>query len=242
MNEEQQNGAQSQAAEANLNPDLAGYPSVEALVKAYRESGKEAQRQRERADQFERTMSEQLLEPVAANPRTVKQRDSRPEDRLQQYGVPVDALTEFVQSQVQGLFAPIAQGMNARTELLSRYPDYTKFESDVAAFVQSDPKRNQTYQRMFAADPAGAFEWAFLAFGADRRKTAGNGAEANPEEMAHAGLPAGRNGESLRQPQGNDAAVQRAWNEYQRTGSKEAVQAYAKARLRTVVTDEFLNQ
>ncbi len=38
--------------QAPLNPDLAGYPTQEALVQGYRDSGAEAVRQRERADEL----------------------------------------------------------------------------------------------------------------------------------------------------------------------------------------------
>jgi hypothetical protein len=228
----------------NLNPELAGYPNAEALVKGYRESGAEAKRQRDRADQAERMVAEMALNSEgAANPRQpIKQRSTRPEDRLSEYGVPVDALGEYVSSKVQELFAPIAQGMSARTELLSKYPDYNRYEADVAAFIQQDPALNQSYQRMFSADPAGAFEYAFLKFGESRRRTAGGRTDNVPEESSHAQLPgSSRNGESMRQPQGNSANIQRAYQEYQRTGSTQAAQAYAKARLRNVITDEFLN-
>jgi len=232
---------QGQQASENLNPDLAGYPSVDALVKGYRESGNEAKRQRERAEQLEQQY--QGLQQSLANPRPqVPSRGTRPEDRLSEFGVPVDALGEFVASKLQEAFAPLAQGMNARTALLSQYPDYNKFEADVAAFIQSDPKLNETYQRMFAAEPAGAFEYAFLKFGESRRRTAREGGQNGREESAQAQIPSGRTGDTQRMPQGNSADLQRAWEEYQRTGSKDAARAYGHARLRNVISDDFLNQ
>jgi hypothetical protein len=242
MNEPQGSG---QAGSENLNPDLAGYPTPEALVKGYRESGAEAQRLRDRNQELERALASQSLsEPEpAANPRqSVKSRSTRPEDRLSDYGVPVDALGEYVAGKLQEAFAPIAQGLTARTELLSQYPDYNKFESDVAVFIQSDAKLNQSYQRMFAADPAGAFEYAFLKFGESRRRSGGAREDTTPGEVAHASIPGGRNGDAMRQPQGNTANVQRLYEEYQRTGSNVAAREYAKARLHGVITDEFLNQ
>ena len=238
MNESQ--GSEQPAGSENLNPDLAGYPTPEALVKGYRESGAEAKRQRERAERAEQALQE-ALEPVANPRQAVKNRSSRPEDRLSEYGVPVDALGEYVQSKLQEAFAPIAQGMTARTELLSQYPDYNKFESDVAAFIQSDPKLNQSYQRMFSADPAGAFEYAFLKFGQSRRSSTRGQQTPEAEEMSQAGLPGARNGDAMRQPQGNQANLQRLREEYDRTGSSRAAAAYAKARLHGVITDEFLN-
>lgn len=244
MNEPQGSGQQGQPGSENLNPDLAGYPTPEALVKGYRESGAEAKRWRDRAEELERVVADRALsEPQAAeNPRaSVRQRSTRPEDRLSEYGVPVDALGEYVAGKLQEAFAPIAQGMSARTELLSRYPDYNKFEADVATFIQSDSKVNQSYQRMFAADPAGAFEYAFLKFGESRRRSSGGGEPDTRQESAQAQIPSGRNGDSQRMPQGNSAELSRAWEEYQRTGSSDSARRYAKARLHNVISDEFLN-
>lgn len=239
MNEPQE-GNQQPAGSENLNPDLAGYPTTEALVKGYRESGNEAKRQRERAEAAERAYQE--LIQSQANPRPqVPTRSARPEDRLSEFGVPVDALEEYVEGRLQKAFAPIAQGMSARTELLARYPDYNKFEADVAAFIQSDPNLNQSYQRMFQADPTGAFEYAFLKFGDSRRRTAGDHANDTSGETAHAAIPGNRNGDAMRQPAQGSADLQKAWSEYQRTGSPDAARNYAKARLHTVISDEFLN-
>lgn len=236
---EPQEGNQQPAGEANLNPDLAGYPTTDALVKGYRESGNEAKRQRERAEAAEHAYQE--LIQSQANPRPqIPTRSARPEDRLSEFGVPVDALDEYFEARMQKAFAPIAQGMSARTELLSQYPDYNKFEADVAAFIQSDPKLNQSYQRMFNADPLGAFEYAFLKFGDSRRRSGGDYPSEVPGEASHAQLPGSRNGDAMRQPQGSPN-VQRLYEEYQRTGSPNAAREYAKARLHTVITDDFLN-
>jgi hypothetical protein len=244
MNEPQGSGTQNQQGSENLNPELAGYPTTEALVKGYRESGAEAKRWRDRSEELERLVADRDLSAsqAAENPRgTVKNRSARPEDRLSEYGVPVDALKEYVAGQLQEAFAPIAQGMTARTEILSRYPDYNKFEADVATFIQSDPKVNQSYQRMFAADPAGAFEYAFLKFGDSRRRSGGGEEPDTRQESAQAQIPSGRNGDSQRMPQGNSAEISRAWEQYQRTGTTDDARRYAKARLHNVITDDFLN-
>ena len=236
------------AQEPELNPDFAGYPSVEALVNAYRASGEEGKKQRTRADLLE----QQLQSVVAVNPRQdVPQRNGNgqftsaqsPYDQLSEMGVPVDALRQAIRAEVGEAFTPIAQGFQARGKLIAQHPDYTKFESDVAAYIQSDPELNQTYTRMFNADPVGAFEYAFLKFGDSRRRQSST-RESNGdtgEDRAHAAIPSNRSGDS-RQPKSNDDAVSAAYKRFQETGSSSAAREYAKARLKNVISDEFLNQ
>lgn len=241
MADEPQDPNQQQAP---LNPDLAGYPSVEALVAGYRASGGEAKKWREKSEQLEQQV--QTLYQAAVNPRqAVPQRTSNsPYDRLAEYGVPADAIKEVVASELQQALQPLSEGFQARNALMSRYPDYTKFESDVAAFVQGDPNLNQTYQRMFAADPVGAFEYAFLKFGESRRRQHTQNGAANGEpagDAVHASIPTARNGDARRQPAAQDAAIEAAYKRFMDTGSSEAARDYAKARLRTVISDEFLN-
>lgn len=228
-----------------LNPDLAGYPSVEALVAGYRASGGEAKKWREKAEALEQ-QTQQLYQAMAANPRQpVPQRTTNsPYDRLAEYGVPADAIKEVVATELQNALQPLSEGFQARNTLLSRYPDYTKFESDVAAFVQSDPQLNQTYQRMFAADPVGAFEYAFLKFGDSRRRQhSQNGPNGEPVgEAVHASIPTARNGDARRQPSGANADIENAYKRFMETGTSAAAREYAKARLHNVISDEFLNQ
>ena len=224
----------------DLNPDFAGYPSQEALVRGYRASGNEAKKQRERADALEREL--QMTRQAQANPRSeVKQRLGA-RDRLAEYGIPVDAVQELMGEMIQESFRPISAGLNARTTVSGRYPDYAKFESDVAQYLESDPEIKETYNRMFAADPVGAFEWGFLKFGDHRRRGSAERSEPNAQDLANASIPSQRNGDSRRQPQGQQAAVQEAWEKFQKTGNSADARTYAKARLRTVITDEFLNQ
>jgi len=227
-------------APQDLNPDLAGYPSVDALVGGYRASGAEAKRLAEENLRLQRER-EQWMQVAAANPRQeVPQRPANPYDRLTEMGVPADAIREAIASEIQTAFQPLQRGFEARTQLLARYPDYTKFESDVASFVQSDPALNQTYQRMFTADPVGAFEYAFLKFGENRRRSHpnGNGQEIQ-EDQAHAQIPSARTGDARRIPT-TDARIDEAYRRYQQTGSPTDARAYAKARLANVISDEFL--
>lgn len=232
---------QVQTEEQKLQADLAGYPSTDALVQGYRASGEEARKQRERADRIEREY-QSFKSGVEANPRQTVRDRSNPRDRLAEFGVPADAIEELLDAKMSQAFQPIMQGINARQTVMGRYPDYNKFENDVNQFIQSDPDLNQTYQRMFAADPVGAFEYAFLKFGDSRRRGTQQRDEASQEDIAHASMPSMRNGDTRRQPETQTANVQKAWENYQRTGSTQAARDYAKARLRTVISDDFLNQ
>src|SRR5690348_5147050 len=145
------------ADENQEQPDYAGYQDLTGLVGGYRASSDEAKRQKARADMLEQQLAERQVVP---------QRNAEgardPAGRLNEWGVPTDALSDFVGEQIQKAFAPLAQGFQARNEMLSRHPDYNKFESEVAQFINADPDLSQRYQRMFNSDPTGAMEYAYL--------------------------------------------------------------------------------
>lgn len=223
-----------------LNPDLAGYPSPEALVAGYRNSSEEGKRQRERADKMEGLVAQLIADRSGSNSRAVPDRSGSAEDRLTALGVPVDALEEYVGERINKAFLPIANGMQARGRLVSERPDYVQFEQDVARFIETDPDLSARYPKMFEADPAGAMEYAFLKFGDSRRREAPAPMETmgNPVD---ASIPSSRGGESRRVPD-QSQELQTAFERYQKSGSPRDAEAYAKLRLRRVVSDEFLNQ
>lgn len=223
---------------APLNPDLAGYPNVDALVQGYRSSGEEAKRLREKADKLEGLVT-QMLEQQVANQRAVPNRSARPEDRLTEFGVPVDALEEFVAGRVAKAFEPVTRGIQARQTIASSHPDYVQFEQDVADYISQDPDLNNRYARMFESDPAAAMEYAFLKFADSRRRTVSpstNGVGGSVD----ASIPTSRAGEVRRAPE-NDQYIRDAFDRWQKSGSSQDAQAYAKARLRTAISDDFLN-
>jgi hypothetical protein len=220
-------------------PDLAGYPSTEELVKGYRSSSEEAKRQRNRADQLEQRMAtlEQQFQP---RPQVPTRADAS--SRLAEYGVPVDALDEYVSSRVSAgvaaAFEPVLRGATARNSMLSTYSDYQTYEADVARFIQDDPNLSQKYQRMFAADPEAAMEFAYLKFGQTRRAAVpANGNGAQQVARAEAQIPSNRTGDARNQPAAADENIARGWDHFQKTGNPTA---FAKARLRQVIPDEFL--
>lgn len=213
--------------------DLAGYPDVQSLVNGYRNSSAEAKRWRDTAAG--------LLEQQLQGPRPdVPQRDVY--GRLTESGLPADDLRMAIQQEVQSLFQPIARGFEARSQVLSQYSDYNKFEADVAGFINQDPSRQQAYQRMFAADPAAAMEWAFLKFGEDRRRTLPPqpNTGVDPQAQVQAQIPSSRNGDARAAGINPDQDVlQRAWDHYKNTKDPSA---YALARIRQSIPDSFLNQ
>jgi hypothetical protein len=223
------------------SPDLAGYPSVDQLAQGYRQSGAEAQRQKSRADAAE----QQLQALMTANQRQAPpQNHYDPNSELETLGIPIRALDEFVNRRVAErvgqAFQPIAAGFTARGKVAAEHPDYLKYEQDVASFINSDPQTAEAYNQMFNANPVGAMEWALLKFGDSRRRTAPS-PNGSPDQAAHAAIPSARAGET-RQGRDSGDAIRAAWERYQQTGNSRDAAAYAKARLRHVITDEFLNQ
>lgn len=224
-----------------LNPDYAGYPTVEALRDGYRASGAEAQRLRSENEKKDALLAQVLQNGLAENPRqNVRDRSARPEDRLTDFGIPTDALEQYVNDRIQGALAPIARGMAARGKVVADHPGYVQFENDVAQFIANDPSLSQSYGALFEANPEGAMEYAFLKFGESRRAAvpSSNGDRIG---MNDAAIPGGRAGEGRRAPT-PDAVVQEAFERYQKTGSTRDAAAFARARLGPLLESQFRSQ
>ena len=218
-------------------PDYAGYQSAEELARGYRASSAEAKRLA-----AENQRLQEMFQTQAANPRPDIPNRTRPEDRLAEFGIPADALNEFVNERVGQALRPLAEGFQARGRVLNEYPDYQKYEADVANFVNADPDFSQRYAKMFAADPVGAMELAFLKFGETKRKTTPPPKAPNAQEMADAALPSERQGETRPAVPDNQRNVEEAWKRYQKSGSKADAEAFARARLHDVIPEGFLRQ
>lgn len=197
----------------------------------YSQSSTEAKRLKAERDFFE----QQARQPA--------QPSADPYQRLNEFGIPVDAIQEVMRREIQQQFAPISRGLQARGQVLSEYPDYNKFEADVANFVNSDPDRQQRYQNMFNADPAGAMEWAFNKFGeAERRKAPATPSNGSEEQKSEARIPSSRGGEGRvrKEEDGGDLAA-RAYAEYRKTGDPRAKDQFIRARLGKVLSKSFLD-
>jgi len=108
-----------------LNPDLMGYPSVEALVAAKRASDVEGKRLFDENQKKDLLLSQMLQNGLEGTPRqsVPDRRSVRPEDRLTEFGVPVDALREVVRAEFAEAFRPISNGLQARGQIVANHPD-----------------------------------------------------------------------------------------------------------------------
>lgn len=227
--------------------DLAGYQSVTDLAKGYRASSDEAKRQKNRADEAEQRL--RLFEQQFQSTAMRSNGNSDPESRLQELGIPIDALEQFVVTRqkraISEEITPLVAGAAARNTMMASYPDYQKFEADVAKEMEKDPDFAQRYQRMFKVDPESALEFAFLKYSETSRKSAaanggGNGRAEVERARSGAQIPSKRQGDSRANPTSqSDEAIARGWEHYQKSGDPRA---FAKARLGQVVRDEFLNR
>jgi hypothetical protein len=212
-------------------PDLMGYKSVDDLVAAKRASDQELRRINDRLQGLEQSFQQ------AQRPQ-IPTRFSSPDEELSTYGVPIQALDAYVNQRLENAFKPIAQGMHARNEVISQNPDYGKYESEIAQFIGRDQTLSQRYQRMFQTDPAGAMEYAMLKY-TDAQRVA-NPTPKKSESSRDAAIPSSRSGDTRNGETSNDQdLVQRAGEHYQKTGNPNA---YAQARIRQVIKDDFLNR
>ena len=223
--------------------DFAGYPNLDELKRGYRESGSEAKRQKDRAERAESAFQALQMQ--------VPQRQAVPfrkpwEEELATSGVPVDAIRAAIDDRAQELvqrqFEPLTRALSARQTMVGKYKDYNKFESDMMGYVNSDPELQQTYTRIFQADPVAAFDYAYLKFGADQRgkRKASNGAV--DEDLVETSIPTNRSGDARRIPRGNEGRVEEAAKAYRDNPSPRTARDYASARLKTAISDDFLNQ
>lgn len=231
MDEQDQNGDGA----AN-QPDLAGYPSVEALAQAYRQSGAEAKRLKAEADAYRQRVDELQRPAIPQRP--------RPEEYFQQIGVEPDQLQALVDQRLNQALAPITRGFEARNRVVARMPDYSKHEAEIAQWIQEDPARADAYNRAFmGGDPALAMEWAALSYSHEKRKSTRNARDDQQQDAAHGAIPTNRQGDSRRSPnEGYDAAVNKARERYEQTGSRQDAESYARLRLHKIVSEEHLNQ
>lgn len=210
-------------------PDLMGYKSVEDLVAAKRASDQELKRIAEKVNGLEQAFNSYQRPQMPS-------RFNSPDEELGAYGVPVQALDTYVKQRLEQAFAPIAQGMQARQNIVARNPDYAKYESEIARFVTEDPNLQSRYQKMFQADPEAAMDYAAMKFSESRRETA---TPAKRESSREASIPSSRSGDARSTTSTPDDDVQRAKDHYQKTGDPRY---YAQARLRQTIDPEFYNR
>lgn len=224
--------------------DLAGYKTVEDLVKGYRSSSDEAKRLKAERDAERNTRL--LLEQQAAQ-RSNGNGNGRksPEELLEEFGIPVAALEQLIDARADqklgAVLTPIAKGASARNSMLSSYPDYQKYEADVAKYIGEDPALTEKYTKMFNVDPEAAMEFAFLKYGqAHPAKSGGTPSDPQRQARSETQIPSSRSGDARTMPQANqDERLTRSWEHFQKTGDPRA---FAKARLSQVISDDFLSR
>ena len=204
--------------------------AYDKLQRDYAASSNEARRLKQERD---------LYLSQVQNMNQPKQAD--PYDELQTWGVPTNALAEVVGREVEKRLAPIGRGLQARSQVLSQYPDYQKFEADVSNFVNADAARQQRYAAVFNADPEMAMDWAFLKYGEEQRRSqpAPTNNSGNKREQSDAQIPSGRSGESRNGGDAEGDAPQRLYKQWRETGSEKAKEAYMRARIGQAIRQQF---
>lgn len=168
-------------------------------------------------------------------------------ERLSEYGIPVDAVEGLVQDAVEKRMQRFGQELGA-VQQIAADPWMVSHAEQIANFVASDPRRSESYNRLNQADPQAALEYATGLYRASTGgRPAGDGLESWTKEtrMLMPGVPSAQQ----QQPPpvshpvyGNGNAVEQARAEYNRTGTREAARQYAKARLKTVIDENWLRQ
>lgn len=231
-------------ADEDVSPGANRDPNADRIAELERQNAELQRRYAASSEEGKRLA--QLNQQLQQSRQIVPQRAATARDTLAEWGVPPDALEEVVNEKIgaaiQRAFQPITEGFKARNEMLAKYPDFGKFEADVASFVHNDPETSERYQKLFQVDPVAANEYAYLKFGAqEQKKPRARGANTR-EESAHAAIPTERAGEARRTPQENQELAD-AMEDVRKSGrSRDAVDRYAKLRLKQAISDQFLNQ
>jgi hypothetical protein len=220
-------------------PELAGYPNVDELLKGYRASSAEAKRL---ANENAKLAAEKEAIWNAVNQRQDVPQRKTARDRLAEYGIPPDDVVELAKEVFADSLKPFADLAQARPKMLSEYPDYAKYEADVMDWVRADPVRERWYNEKFVLDPVGTAELAFLKFGEAKRRSAPAPNAPTGSSPADASLPTQRSGDARRVDETNSQNVEDAWEAYRKTGSKADAEKFAHARLKGVIREDFLRE
>jgi hypothetical protein len=229
---------QASPAPDNPDPNADLEKRLSEVERRYSESSREGQR----LAQENNLLRQQML---AAQPAPAV--DAYQE--LETIGIPSRTLREVVRREAQEALNPVVnliQGsVNSRNHMMANYgQDYTKFESDVMAHVEADPALKDRYARLFAADPVGAAEYAFLQFGEHKRRTNPvdtTSQERREAEGSQARVPLSRQSEGRREGSRPNARLQGLWERYQHNPSRANAESFLTARLGQSIPDEHLN-
>lgn len=110
-----------------------------------------------------------LVESGRMDPEERREARRGPKEILEESGVPAEAVLELVRSGVEDVLRPVVAAQDARAEVAKNYPNFAENENDVAQWITSNSQLQTRYAKMFAADPAGAMEWAISAYSREKR-------------------------------------------------------------------------
>jgi len=171
--------------------------------------------------------------------------EGSPADRLTEFGVPVDAVRALFQEEQ-------AKTMKAAAAIdrANRDPFFAQNAPKIAEYMQSDPQLAQSVARIGAEDPDAAIDYLTMRYKRDAGGgRQGSNADGMREWTQGTKYLLGNPPPDRQAPQppvahpvwGNGDAVDQARARYQQTGSRQDAVAYAKARLKSVISDDFLN-
>lgn len=185
-------------------------------------------------------------------------------ERLDEYGVPSEAVAAGVREVLNEQVSQLGRMQAA----IASNPVLAANERAVGAFLQGDPELQKHVAAMVGVDPEAGLDYLSLRFQAAQGRPRPRGGDDHPmgsgvtylmgnpvdESMARRGYSPSPDGVYRQTPPpsqapppqapayDHEAAKAAAWQEYQRTGSRESIRRVAKLRLREAISDEFLNQ
>jgi hypothetical protein len=106
-----------------------------------------------------------------------------------------EALVPTVRELLSEALDPLVQGANARAQMLRTYPEFGQEEIAIQQHLASNPRMLETYNRIAAADPYAANEFAFAQYRLNKPAPTPNGSRViDARERTNASLPKGATG------------------------------------------------
>jgi hypothetical protein len=145
-------------------------------------------------------------------------------EELEGIGVP----PELVERMIDEKFKALGEALSAMQVMEQRHPGFQAHAPAIGRFIESDPRLKSSYDRMSAADPAGALEWAGMKY---RQAHGGSFPQSESPPQRPEMPPIVPGGNSAGQLFTDDIMADR-----------ERRMRYIKMRLKQAIPDSFLNQ
>ena len=167
---------------------------------------------------------------------------------LEDYGVPANAVEGMIREQINSQIGQAAR-LQSAVQQASQDPWWKANADGITRFYEGDPQLQRSMATMAQTDPETALEFLALKY----RREHGDGQPAprpasRPQPSRQSGttylIPGIPGFQAAAPPSSWDQPVdvEQARAEYRANPSRENMKRFAKARLRTVISDEFLNQ